>query len=55
MTATPSLAPEPLDVVVVGEALIDIVQSPDGRSSIRAVHLPMWPTAWGAWTSKPAC
>ncbi|MCX8455911.1 carbohydrate kinase family protein [Paenarthrobacter ureafaciens] len=31
MTATPSPAPEPLDVVVVGEALIDIVQSPDGQ------------------------
>jgi len=30
MTATSSLAPEPLDVVVVGEALIDIVQSADG-------------------------
>ncbi|MFJ4028886.1 carbohydrate kinase [Paenarthrobacter sp. NPDC089989] len=32
MTASPSLAPEPLDVVVVGEALIDIVESPDGTT-----------------------
>ncbi|MFJ4170955.1 carbohydrate kinase [Paenarthrobacter sp. NPDC089714] len=32
MTASPSLAPEPLDVVVVGEALIDIVESPDGST-----------------------
>lgn len=31
MTATPSSAPEPLDVVVVGEALIDIVHSPEGQ------------------------
>ncbi|MBT2585082.1 carbohydrate kinase [Arthrobacter sp. ISL-95] len=31
MTGTASLAPEPLDVVVVGEALIDIVQSADGQ------------------------
>ncbi|WP_426005576.1 carbohydrate kinase family protein [Paenarthrobacter sp. NyZ202] len=32
MTATANTAPEPLDVVVVGEALIDIVQSPDGQT-----------------------
>lgn len=32
MTTTPTLVPEPLDVVVVGEALIDIVQSPDGHA-----------------------
>lgn len=32
MTATATLAPEPLDVVVVGEALIDIVQSPNGQT-----------------------
>ena len=31
MTATPTSAPEPLDVVVVGEALIDIVESPTGQ------------------------
>ena len=31
MNATPTSAPEPLDVVVVGEALIDIVESPDGQ------------------------
>ncbi|MFI2565241.1 carbohydrate kinase [Paenarthrobacter sp. NPDC018779] len=32
MTASLSLAPEPLDVVVVGEALIDIVESPEGTT-----------------------
>ncbi|WP_416417834.1 carbohydrate kinase family protein [Paenarthrobacter aromaticivorans] len=31
MTATPTSASEPLDVVVVGEALIDIVESSDGQ------------------------
>ncbi|PRA08311.1 carbohydrate kinase, partial [Brevundimonas sp. MYb27] len=31
MTGTASPAPEPLDVVVVGEALIDIVQSANGQ------------------------
>ncbi|MDP9936379.1 fructokinase [Paenarthrobacter nicotinovorans] len=32
MTSTASPMSEPLDVVVVGEALIDIVQSPDGQA-----------------------